>query len=208
MCPLTQVSRTSARSAARTTSPPQLSRENVVFLEQLSFSAALLVAAIIFPHTKWLPKITDYRGTAALTIGLAITPHSASIQLIIKHHSVLYIIVSKYSSAGKLQTTIFWKMRSCKNPFWASVGQILPYSWYWATESLECSIFHKQDALSTLVNHCNWVWKRSSYYSNHKKKLATAVSRSISLAKEVEMVFKQSPLRCFKSDSRKHGMYV
>ena len=25
-----------------------------------------LVAAIIFPHTKWLPKITDYRDTAAL----------------------------------------------------------------------------------------------------------------------------------------------
>ena len=23
------------------------------------------VAAIIFPHTKWLPKITDYRDTAA-----------------------------------------------------------------------------------------------------------------------------------------------
>ena len=47
----------------------------------------------------------------------------------------------------------------------------------WAAKRLERSIFHKQDALSTLVNRCNCVnvWKRSSYYSNHKKKIATAV---------------------------------
>ena len=43
---LAQVSQTSdhdmtARLAAQTTSPPKLSRENVVFLEQMSFSAAL-----------------------------------------------------------------------------------------------------------------------------------------------------------------------
>ena len=63
---LAKVSRTSARSAARTASPPQLSRANVVFLKQLSFSAALPVVAIIFPHTEWLSKITDYRDTAAL----------------------------------------------------------------------------------------------------------------------------------------------
>ena len=63
---LAQVSWTSARSAARTASPPQLGRANVIFLEQLSFSRPCLVAAIIFPHTKWLPKITDYRDTAAL----------------------------------------------------------------------------------------------------------------------------------------------
>ena len=31
------------------------------------FPRPCLVAAIIFPHTKWLPKITDYRDTAALT---------------------------------------------------------------------------------------------------------------------------------------------
>ena len=30
------------------------------------FPRPYLVAAIIFPHTKWLPKITDYRDTAAL----------------------------------------------------------------------------------------------------------------------------------------------
>ena len=30
------------------------------------FPRPSLVAAIIFPHTKWLPKITDYRDTAAL----------------------------------------------------------------------------------------------------------------------------------------------
>ena len=58
-------------------------------------------------------------------------------------------------------------MRSWKNPFWASVGQILPYL---GTERLERSIFHKQNALPTPVNRCNWVWKRSSYYSSHKKK--------------------------------------
>ena len=28
------------------------------------------MAAIIFPHTKWLPKITDYRDTAALSFTL------------------------------------------------------------------------------------------------------------------------------------------
>ena len=59
-----------ARSTARTASPPKLSRENVVFLEQLSFPRPCLVAAIIFPHTKWLPKITDYRDTAALKFSL------------------------------------------------------------------------------------------------------------------------------------------
>ena len=30
------------------------------------FLRPCLVAAIIFPNTKWLPKITDYRDTAAL----------------------------------------------------------------------------------------------------------------------------------------------
>ena len=45
----------------------------------------------------------------------------------------------------------------------------------WDAERLERSIFHKQDALSTLVNRCNCFRKRSSYYSNHKKKMATAV---------------------------------
>ena len=42
-------------------------------VEQMAFSSSncrfprpSLVAAIIFPHTKWLPKITDYRDTAAL----------------------------------------------------------------------------------------------------------------------------------------------
>ena len=30
------------------------------------FPRSLLVAAIIFPHTKWLKKITDYRDTPAL----------------------------------------------------------------------------------------------------------------------------------------------
>ena len=31
------------------------------------FPRSFLVAAIIFPHTKWLKKITDYRDTPALT---------------------------------------------------------------------------------------------------------------------------------------------
>ena len=48
----------SARSAARTASPPKPCRARL--------PRPSLVAAIIFPHTKWLPKITDYRGTAAL----------------------------------------------------------------------------------------------------------------------------------------------
>ena len=48
----------SARSAARTASPPKPCRAR--------FPRPSLVAAIIFPHTKWLPRITDYRGTAAL----------------------------------------------------------------------------------------------------------------------------------------------
>ena len=30
------------------------------------FPRSFLVAAIIFPHTKWLQKITDYRDTPAL----------------------------------------------------------------------------------------------------------------------------------------------
>ena len=55
-----------ARSAARTTSPPRLSRANVFFLEQLTFSAALPCGRHYFSHTKWLPIITDYRDTAAL----------------------------------------------------------------------------------------------------------------------------------------------
>ena len=33
------------------------------------FPRPCLVPAIIFPHTKWLPKITNYRDTAALTLG-------------------------------------------------------------------------------------------------------------------------------------------
>ena len=55
-----------ARSGAPTPSPPKLSRKNVFFLEQLSFSAALPCARHYFPHTKWLSKIADYRDTAAL----------------------------------------------------------------------------------------------------------------------------------------------
>ena len=58
-----------ARLAARTTSPPKLSRVNVVFLEQLSFFAALPRGRHYFPHTKWLPKITDYHDAAALNSG-------------------------------------------------------------------------------------------------------------------------------------------
>ena len=45
-----------ARSAAGTASPAKLSRENVFFLEQLSFSAALPYGRHYFSHTKWLPK--------------------------------------------------------------------------------------------------------------------------------------------------------
>ena len=60
------MSRTSSRSAAQTASLPQLSRANVVFLEQLLFSTALPCGRHYFSHTKWLPKITNYRDTAAL----------------------------------------------------------------------------------------------------------------------------------------------
>ena len=49
-----------ARSVARTASPANLSRAHVVF-------RGCLVIAIIFPHTKWLTIITDYRDTAALS---------------------------------------------------------------------------------------------------------------------------------------------
>ena len=159
-------------------------------------------------------------------------------------------------------------MRSWKNPFWASVRQILPY---WEIERLEHSIFHKQDALSTLVNRCNWVWKQSSSYSNHKKNgdrrrskasaswlfyawdaisfttmaagpvpihfvcgetcrpagncfakpvlvgrdvtAAIVVNEmretAVGVAKENEVLaFKQPQLRCFRSNSRKQGIYV
>ena len=41
------------------------------------FPRSFLVAAIIFPHTKWLKKITDYRDTPAL-IGGATTSGSAN----------------------------------------------------------------------------------------------------------------------------------
>ena len=34
------------------------------------FPLSFLVAAIIFPHTKWLKKITDYRDTPALIVAL------------------------------------------------------------------------------------------------------------------------------------------
>ena len=71
-------------------------------------------------------------------------------------------------------------MRSWKKPFWASVGQILPY---WATERLEHSMFQKQDALFTLVNRWNWVWKGSSSYSNHKKKWRPPSVESVGVAK-------------------------
>ena len=47
-----------------------------------------------------------------------------------------------------------WKNEKLENPCRALVGQILLY---WAAERLERSIFHKQDALSTLVNRCNCV---------------------------------------------------
>ena len=47
------------------------------WVAQMSFSSRKccfprpsLVAAIIFPHTKWLPKITDYHDTAALNLEL------------------------------------------------------------------------------------------------------------------------------------------
>ena len=72
---LAQVSRTSARSAVYVTSrsmwEEQLHRPS--WVEKMSFSLSncrfpqpCLVAAIIFPHTKWLPNVTDYRDTAAL----------------------------------------------------------------------------------------------------------------------------------------------
>ena len=69
---------------------------------------------------------------------------------------------------------MFEKMRSWKTP--AELQSDKSFH-DWAAERLERSISHQQDALSTLVNRCNWVnvRKRSSYYSNHEKKMATAV---------------------------------
>ena len=59
--------------AARTASLP----------EKMSFSSSncrfprpCLVAAIIFSHTKWLPKITDYRDTAALNLPFTVPAFS------------------------------------------------------------------------------------------------------------------------------------
>ena len=57
-----------------------------------------------------------------------------------------------------------------------------------------------------LVNRCNCVRKRSSYYSNHKKKMATAVGPKRRLGQRSSDT--ESPPRCFKSDSRKQGTYV
>ena len=48
-------------------SPPTLSRANVIFLEQLSLSAALPCGRHYFSPHKWLPKIADFRDTAALS---------------------------------------------------------------------------------------------------------------------------------------------
>ena len=51
-------------------SPPKLSRADVVFPARSNcrFPRLCLVATIIFPHTKWLSKTTDYRDTAASII--------------------------------------------------------------------------------------------------------------------------------------------
>ena len=65
---LTQVSWTSHHDSS-------VSRTNSFTGQAESFSSSncrfprpCLVAAISFPHTKWLPKITDYRDTAALSL--------------------------------------------------------------------------------------------------------------------------------------------
>ena len=67
---LAQVSRTSDHDML---DQPREELHRLRRVEQKSFSSRKchfprpsLVAAIIFPHTKWLPKITDYRDTAAL----------------------------------------------------------------------------------------------------------------------------------------------
>ena len=48
--------------------PADPDRRHFVNSPHCCFPQARLVAAIIFPHTKWLPKITDYRDTAALKV--------------------------------------------------------------------------------------------------------------------------------------------
>ena len=76
-----------ARSAARTTSPPKLSRANVVFLQKMLFSAAFPSGRHYFSHTKWLPKITDYRDAAALKKIVKVQHHSCltfKIELLLK----------------------------------------------------------------------------------------------------------------------------
>ena len=67
---LAQVSRTSDHDSSV---QPREELHRPKRVEQKSFSSRKcrfprpsLVAAIIFPHKKWLPKITDYRDTAAL----------------------------------------------------------------------------------------------------------------------------------------------
>ena len=87
-------------------------------VEQKSFSSRKcrfpwpsLVAAIIFPHTKWLPKITDYRDTAALI------DH--------KNASVLFQAVSGKSSwrFSYRWTQYQWEKIATQHPFIALLAR-------------------------------------------------------------------------------------
>ena len=56
----------SARSAVRTASPPSWVEKMSFSSRKCRFPRPSLVTAIIFPDTKWLTEIPDYRDTAAL----------------------------------------------------------------------------------------------------------------------------------------------
>ena len=66
---LAQVSRTSdhVRSVSHAKSFTAQAESSKCRFSRSYVNLPCLVAAIIFPHTKWLSKITDYRDTAALS---------------------------------------------------------------------------------------------------------------------------------------------
>ena len=71
-----------------------------------------LVAAIIFPHTTWLPKITDYRDTADLTNqGDSQKRHSAwslDMQTLLSEHCRVSPLMNQYSRTHFSETRISW----------------------------------------------------------------------------------------------------
>ena len=88
------------------------------WVEKMSFSSSncrfprpCLVAAIIFPHTKWLPKITDYRDTAALKFSLF---DCCWIQLFLSFpelRTFFFVLLSLFSPATEWSSRAVWAWR-------------------------------------------------------------------------------------------------